>query len=572
VTKYQSFVKANNPIPEQQFTWPLYGTGVKFLGKDGKPVERAVPEYSGDELLMRVDAVSMCYTDVKGITQGQNHPRLTGRNLMKDPIIPGHELSMTVVGVGKNLSDDYKVGDRYTLQPDVWVDGKNIQFCFEMYGGYRQYAKIGKEILYGDAGNYLIPITADMLYAAAAITEPWACVEAAYRSEYRDHLKDGGDLWIIGCDKSRESYAPDVLFERSDPASIAITNLPADLKEKISAICNKKSIPISEKALEATLEADASYDDIVVLDCNADTITRVSQKLDKGGLIVMFGRSDSSMIEIDLGRLHYDGIYYAGTDSLNLNKGYMKTAPRVNLVPGGKTWVVGAGGPMGRMHLQRAIEAKNGPALIVASEVTTDRFEALKKFFYPMALEYKKELIVVNPKNEPKKYTAIMQRVMDEGGFDDIEIMVAIVQVITETMKYPAKAGVINLFAGLKRGVTMNVDPWLIQGPQQVRFLGHSGSALDDQKAVVKKMLTGELKPELSVAAVGGLMQVADGIQAMKDWKYSGKIVIYPHVFDFPLTAMHEFEKKDPQIFAALGIGGTWTKEAEEKFLEKTLA
>ena len=161
MNKYQSFEKADNPIPEKHLTWPLYGTGIEFLGKNGKPVEKQIPAYSEDELLMRVDAVSMCYTDVKEITQGENHPRLTGRNLKEDPIIPGHELSMTVVGVGKNLSKNYKVGDRFTMQPDVWVDGKSIPFCFGMDGGYRQYAKIGKEILEGDAGNYLIPITKD---------------------------------------------------------------------------------------------------------------------------------------------------------------------------------------------------------------------------------------------------------------------------------------------------------------------------------------------------------------------------------------------------------------------------
>lgn len=119
MSKYQSFEQANNPIPEKQFAWPLYGTGLAFLGKDGKPVKRAVPAYSDDELLMRVDAVSMCFTDVKEITQGQNHPRLTGRNLMENPIVPGHELSMTVVGVGKNLETKYTVGSRYTMQPDI---------------------------------------------------------------------------------------------------------------------------------------------------------------------------------------------------------------------------------------------------------------------------------------------------------------------------------------------------------------------------------------------------------------------------------------------------------------------
>jgi len=60
VSKYKSFEQANDPIPEKQFAWPLYGTGLAFLGKDDKPVERAVPAYYDDELLMQVDAVTTC--------------------------------------------------------------------------------------------------------------------------------------------------------------------------------------------------------------------------------------------------------------------------------------------------------------------------------------------------------------------------------------------------------------------------------------------------------------------------------------------------------------------------------
>jgi hypothetical protein len=142
--------------------------------------------------------------------------------------------------------------------------------------------------------------------------------------------------------------------------------------------------------------------------------------------------------------------------------------------------------------------------------VTQDRFKALKEFFYPMAKKHQKELLVINSKYEPDAYRKALGRIMDKGGFDNTEIMVAIVSVIMETLPYAAKKGVISLFAGLKQGVLMSVDPWLIQGPQQVRFIGHSGSGLDDQKIVVEKMMHGELRPELSVAAVGGIMQVTE--------------------------------------------------------------
>ncbi len=64
----QQYQNVENPIPESQYAWPLYGAGIEKLGLDGKPVKREIPEITADELLMRIDAVSLCYTDVKEIS------------------------------------------------------------------------------------------------------------------------------------------------------------------------------------------------------------------------------------------------------------------------------------------------------------------------------------------------------------------------------------------------------------------------------------------------------------------------------------------------------------------------
>ena len=100
MSPFQSYIEMKKVIPVEHLAWPLYGPGLDSLGRDGKPVKRPVPGFSDDELLMRIDAVSLCYTDVKEINQGPNHPRLTGRDMEQDPIVPGHEISMTFAGVG----------------------------------------------------------------------------------------------------------------------------------------------------------------------------------------------------------------------------------------------------------------------------------------------------------------------------------------------------------------------------------------------------------------------------------------------------------------------------------------
>jgi threonine dehydrogenase-like Zn-dependent dehydrogenase len=571
---YKKYRDATSPHGEEQFAWPLYGAGLENLGKGGKPIKQEAPSYKDDELLMRIDAVSLCYTDVKEIDAGESHPRLTGRNLKERPIIPGHEISFTVVGIGKDLQKEYKIGERFTIQPDVWIDGKSRPFCFDLDGGYRQYAKIGKEVLRGDAGNYLISVPDTMTYAAVAITEPWACVEAAYRMSYRTQIVNNGKLWIIGCDKTRSNYEIDDLLSGNNlPSEITYSDIPEDLLTIIKNIAGKNDIKLAEKTIAEIEKSDEKFDDILVLDCSSDIITTAAIHLNKKGTIAICkADQDENPVKVDLGRLHYDSIYFVGSDDLNLANAYQKTKARVNLKTGGITWIVGAGGPMGRMHLQRAIEAKNGPKLILATELTQGRIESMRQFFGPLAQQNSKELIIINPQTEEKQYAEVMQRIMDAGGVDDIEVMVAAAPVVSESMKFSAKNGVVNLFAGLKRGVTAEVNSWLIYGPQQIRFVGHSGSALDDQKAVVERVVAKELNPVLSVAAVGGFKQISDGILAMKNWKYPGKIVIYPHIADYPITALNEFEEKDPEIFSLLGTGNSWTKAAETLFLDKELS
>jgi len=564
--KVEKYTIGAEALPEKQLTWPLYGSGIDHLGIHAAPVVAELPEYSDEELLVRIDAVSLCYTDVKEIDQGQNHPRLVGRDLSKNPIIPGHEISITVVAAGEKLRDQYPIGKRFTMQPDVWVNGKSIPFCFGIDGGYRQYAKIGHEILHGDAGNYLIPIPDNMSYAASAITEPWACVEASYRMTYRDELKPGGNVLIWGNANSRSGYQVDEgWLITSKPGTITICDLPKDFKKTLIRILKQNGIEHFTVAREEIKSGHSSYDDIILLDARVEDINWASECLKDGGVIALLDERPSPLpIDIDLGRLHYDNIIYVGTLSRNLNEAYQATVARTELKSHGTTWILGAGGPMGRMHLQRALEATPGPNRIIATEISRTRMDSLRDFFLPLARQHGKELIHVNPVEE----RALFRAAMGAGGIDDFEVMVTNPKLVSEACAYISLHGsVINLFAGVKRGVKACIDARLIFGERQVRIIGHSGSGLDDQKVVVKRFEQGQLKPELSVAAIGGMKQISDGIRAMKNVLYPGKIVIFPQVPDFPLLSLEELSETLPEVFNALGPNGTWTFEAEKIFL-----
>src|SRR5438445_5252 len=95
------------------------------------------------------------------------------------------------------------------------------------------------------------------------------------------------------------------------------------------------------------------------------------------------------------------------------------------------------------------------------------------------------------------------------------------------------------------------------------QYTGTSGSRIGDQQRVVDKTLAGELSPRHALAAVGGIEAAADGLHALMESRFPGKIVIFPQLRSLPLTSLEDLAAADPQIAAALGEDGAWTTEAE---------
>ena len=102
--KVVAYHHAEERLPQQNVVWPTYGAGFENFGKDGQPIETPMPDVGPDELLVRHDACGLCFSDIKIISLGQNHPRIF-RDISKEPAVQGHEVSMTVVQVGENLRD-----------------------------------------------------------------------------------------------------------------------------------------------------------------------------------------------------------------------------------------------------------------------------------------------------------------------------------------------------------------------------------------------------------------------------------------------------------------------------------
>jgi len=561
--------------------WPLYGAGFERLGINDRPIQAPVTRPGPDQLLVRHDAVGICFSDIKIIRQGGSHPRLVGRDLERNPVVMGHEVSVTVVDVGKNLRDQFRVGDRFAVQADVYYKGRNTAYGYLLQGGYSQYAVIGDEILHGDEGCYLLPIPKGLGYSEAALTEPWACVEAAYVIRYRTGLKPGGVAWFLGGGADGPAYTLSRGMDAdAHPARIVLSDVPAALRDDLIARATTLGVEVvrldgltPEQFTQARVHAgQAGFDDIVAFGPIApEKIEAASPFLTRGGILnIVSAQPIERPVALDVGRLHYDGITFVGSVRLDIAASYRPI--RVELKPGGCALFVGAAGPMGHMHVQRALQLPERPAIIIATNLRSPRIHDLAAKFANLTQRQGVKLVTRSQGDlTPAAFAEELNAVTNGHGFDDVIICAADVASLEALEPHLADGAIVNLFAGLPRGTLARLDVNAIIR-RGVRYIGSSGSSIADMRRVMEKAAAGQLSPDGSVAAVAGLYAVKDALQAAADGQFPGKIVIYPQILDFPLTPLSELGGRLPTVVPFLEDGGrTWTRAAEAALLEELL-
>src|SRR5690242_14592283 len=103
-------VKTNKdfPIPDTMKAWVLGNPG------ELKLTQKPVPVPKRAEVLVRIDAVAICATDLEIIDHGSPALIQGGKPFNKN-FTPGHEYMGTVVALGPGV-DEYKIGQRVTVE------------------------------------------------------------------------------------------------------------------------------------------------------------------------------------------------------------------------------------------------------------------------------------------------------------------------------------------------------------------------------------------------------------------------------------------------------------------------
>lgn len=541
-------------------TIPTTQTAVQLTGPSRLELNRAKPVVRPGpyQVLAKVEAVGLCFSDLKLLKQFDQHVRkaevvsgvepevleaLPSYRPGALPTVPGHELSVRVVEVGEGV-ESLKVGQRILVQPDfrrVRTPGSNGAVGYNFEGALQEYILLDSRILGDpeDPESYVMLASESLSRSAVALVEPWACVENSYATEERRAPLRGGRMAVV-VEEGRE-----VLGLVGEPNSVSYVG-PAN---------QLPSLAKTGRVVNCSLEEleDEGYDDIVYFGCNPEAVELLNDKLAAGGILnlVLGGGRLGRKVQVGVGRIHYGMTRWVGTVGAHADTSYPMIPPDGEVRDGDRVVVVGAGGPMGQMHVIRDLALRRPGVRVVAEDLDDTRLEALALKVRTLGLE---------------GFSTRNSNTAAEGEHSYFALMAPVPELVAEAVERSLPGAVVNVFAGIPSPVKhpLNVQRMIERG---VFVFGTSGSATRDLRAVLGKVTEGSLDVNISVSAVGGMAGALDGLAAVEHRTLDGKIVLYPELIDLGLVPLTQMGTLFPSVAAKMREG-MWCAEAEQELLK----
>ncbi len=276
-----------------------------------KEVER--PSIDGDSILMKVEAVGICGSDIRIFRHGNNRVTL--------PQVLGHEAAGRIVELGSNVNK-FKIGDRISLGADVPCGecifceagiGNNCQINYAMgyqfAGSFAEYVLLNKTMV-----NYgpIHKIPDHISYEEAALAEPLACVLNALELS---NIKLGDSVVVIGAGPigcmiieiaKLMGATKVILVQRSRPRLEMAKQFGAH-----AYICSSE-----ENAIERVLEETGGLGADVVITSNPSPEAQVDAiyMAKNRARVNFFGGlpKGKSMVTLDTNIIHYKELFVHG--------------------------------------------------------------------------------------------------------------------------------------------------------------------------------------------------------------------------------------------------------------------
>lgn len=552
-------------IPATQSAVQIVGPGQLKLNP-AKPVPTPGPH----QILLRVEACGLCFSDLKVMSQFHQHARkseaiggiqaeilqtIAGYVPGDKPTVPGHEVVARVVSVGPGVTD-YKPGERYLLQPDlrfITTAGSNSALGYNFEGALQEYILLDERVMTEPTGErYLLPAKEELGASQIALVEPWACVEDSYVTPERPYIRPGGSLLVVVDAGRRIEGLRESLLDGQLPATITL------FSEDPAAVTALEQLgaPVIIADDLAGLPNEG-FDDIIYFGSSKERIDVLCAKIGLRGIInvVTGGRRIGAPVSLGIGRVHYGYTRWVGSTGTSAADGYRMIPANGEIRDGDTILVIGAGGPMGQMHSIRSVSIPGRKLSVIAADVDDARLAALARKAEPIARENEVPFRTVNTKHNPLT-----------GEFGYIAIMAPVPAIVVDAIALAKPGGVINLFAGIPSPVRHDMDLDAII-EKRIFLFGTSGSTIQDMKIVLGKVTDGSLNTNASVDAISGIAGAIDGIKAVENRTMAGKIIVYPMLRDVGLIPLEQLPQRFPTVAAKLK-DGQWCREAEDELLK----
>lgn len=549
---------------------PTTQKAIELIGPEQLRLNPVKPVYKPGpyQVLAKVQAVGLCFSDLKLLAQFDQHPRkseiLSGIEpaVLAEipaycpgdrPTVPGHEISCVIVAVGEKVRRHH-LGQTVLVQTDYrWLKtaSSNAAIGYNFEGALQQYILFDERV-YVDpetGDSFLIPVQADIAASAGALVEPWACVESSYVTQERQTIRPGGRLLVV-LDEGRQVRGLRESFGHCPPAQVVLWG-PRDSGTEWAS-----GIPLTVIQTPEPLQ-EGGFDDIVYFGCRRDVIELLNDKLAAGGLIniVLGGRRIGQGVSIGVGRIHYGMTRWIGTTSDDASDSYRTIPTSGEIRDGERAVVIGAGGPMGQMHVIRILCSGRKGLSVTATDLDRGRLASLEKKVQPLL------------KTRDARYRSLVtDQQPDTDTYSYFALMAPVGALVADAVARSRPNALINVFAGIPAAVRQEIDLDRYIANHCYLF-GTSGSRLRDMQIVLDKVLSGQLDTNCSVDAVSGMAGAVEGIAAVKNRTLSGKIVVYPALEKMPLMTLEQVSQKWPQVAGKMP-DGIWTKDAERLLLQ----
>ena len=553
-------------IPEKQYAVQLVGPKQLKLNTE-KPVDKTGPYH----ILARIEAVGLCFSDLKLLNQFSDHVRKSeivsgiDRRILDElpsyapglkPTVPGHEAVCEIVAVGDKVKH-HQVGERCLIQTDyraIRTAGSNAAFGYNIEGALQEYVLMDERIVMDpDSGErFLIPVDDQLSASAVTLVEPWACVEDSYVTTERRTIKTGGRLLIVAEGGRQIEGVYDAFSPDGPPAEL--TAVCPDEEQKV--FIKTLGIETIEDVDDLQSLPDETFDDIIVFSAEARAFEILNDKIAAKGVLcaVLGGKKIGRPVSVGVGRVHYGMTRWIGTTGFHAADAYATIPETGELRDRDRVLIVGAGGPMGQMHVIRDVCSDATDLTVVGADIDDDRLATIGRKAEPLARANGHALRMVNTKENPLEET-----------FSYIAIMVPVGVFVAEAIERADRGCPINIFAGIPATVRqdLDLDAYI---EKSCYLFGTSGSTIRDMKIVLEKVQGGRLDTNCSVDAVAGMAGAVDGMAAVENRTLAGKIIVYPMLHDVGLVTLEDLADQYPTVAAKLR-DGIWTKEAEAELL-----